>query len=166
MPKNDVLTRSRALIALLMVAFLAAAALSACGPASEEAESESAPVQLEPIEGKGVNRVTLTSEAAERLGIETAPVTDGWQRHHRLVGDEAGALERKLIPYSAVLYDASGVTWAYVNPEPLTFIRHRISIDFIEGAQAVLTSGPPVGTKVVTVGGSELFGSEFEFEEE
>jgi hypothetical protein len=166
MSNSDVLTRSRTLIVLLMAGFLAAAAVSACGPASEEAESDSAPVQLEPIEGTDLNRVILTSEAAERLGIETAPVTDGWQRHHRLVSDEAGALERKLIPYSAVLYDASGATWAYVNPEPLAFIRRRITIDFIEGAQAVLTSGPPVGTMVVTVGGSELFGSEFEFEEE
>jgi len=35
-------------------------------------------------------------------------------------------------------------------------------VDYIEGDQAVLTEGLPAGTKVVTVGGQELFGAEFE----
>ena len=165
MPKNDLLSRCRTLIALV-AASVALASLSACGQAPEEAESESGPVRLEPIGGTDLNRVILTGAAARRLGIETSPVTNGWERDHRLVRDGTGALKRKIIPYSAVLYDATGVTWAYVNPEPLEFVRRRISIDFIEGARAVLTRGPPTGTKVVTVGASELFGSEFEFEEE
>jgi len=29
----------------------------------------------------------------------------------------------------------------------------------------VLSEGPPVGTLVVTVGGAELYGAEFEFQE-
>jgi hypothetical protein len=36
----------------------------------------------------------------------------------------------------------------------------------MNGDQAVLSNAPPVGTKVVIVGASELFGSETEFEEE
>jgi len=69
---------------------------------------------------------------------------------------------RKVVPYAAVLYDAHGDTWVYTNPEPLVFVRHRIMVDYINGDQAVLSEGPPAGTVVVTVGGAELFGAEFE----
>jgi hypothetical protein len=40
------------------------------------------------------------------------------------------------------------------------FVRHSISIDQINGNQAVLSAGPPSGTAVVTVGAAELFGTE------
>lgn len=69
---------------------------------------------------------------------------------------------RKVVPYAAVLYDAHGDTWVYTNPEPLIFVRHRISVDYIDGDLAVLSDGPPSGTAVVTVGAAELFGTEFE----
>jgi hypothetical protein len=69
--------------------------------------------------------------------------------------------KRKLIPYAAVLYDAKGNTWVYANPEPLVFIRQPIQIDTILGDEAKLIAGPRVGTAVVTVGGIELFGTEF-----
>jgi len=68
---------------------------------------------------------------------------------------------RKVIPYAAVLYDATGVAWVYTNPEPLVFVRHRISVDFVEADQVVLLDGPPNGASVVTVGAIELWGSEF-----
>lgn len=67
----------------------------------------------------------------------------------------------KLIPYSAVLYDAQGKTWVYTNPEPLVFVRQQILIDTIRGGEVILADGPPVGTAVVTVGGAELYGTEF-----
>jgi hypothetical protein len=69
---------------------------------------------------------------------------------------------RKVVPYAAVLYDTRGDTWVYTNPEPLVFVRHRVSVDYIEGDLAVLSDGPPSGTPVVTVGAAELFGIEFE----
>jgi hypothetical protein len=69
---------------------------------------------------------------------------------------------RKVIPYSAVLYDAQSDTWVYTNPEPLVFVRHRIRVDYIEGDVAVLSDGPPSGTKVVTAGAALLFSTEFE----
>ena len=74
-----------------------------------------------------------------------------------LVGSEA---QRKVVPYSAVLYDRDGKTWVYTNPEPLVFVRHPVSIDYIEGDLAVLLEGPPAGTQVVMVGVAELFGAE------
>ena len=74
----------------------------------------------------------------------------------RLLSD--GTLE--VVPYSAVIYDATGKTWAYTNPEPLTFVRHAIDVEYIEGDLAVLKDGPAVGTAVVTAGAAELLGVE------
>lgn len=67
---------------------------------------------------------------------------------------------RKVVPYSAVLYDPQGKTWVYTSPEPLVFVRQPIVVDFIEGDRAVLKEGPAVGTEVVTAGAAELFGVE------
>jgi len=46
------------------------------------------------------------------------------------------------------------------------FMRHRIVVDRIDGDKVVLSDSPAVGTEVVIVGAAELYGSEFEFEEE
>ncbi len=40
------------------------------------------------------------------------------------------------------------------------FVRHAITVDFIQRDIAVLTDGPSVGTKVVSVGAIELLGAE------
>ena len=116
----------RLFIALLILASL----LTACAPAAEP-EDENKPVTLEPIAGTDLNRLTLTEKAAERLGLETAPV----------VAQEG----QVVIPYAA---------------------RQEITVDFIQGDQAILSEGPETGTNVVTLGATELFGSEEEFEEE
>ena len=68
--------------------------------------------------------------------------------------------ERLIVPYSSVMYDPQGQTWTYTNPEPLVFTRHQISIEYVEGDEAILLDGPPAGTKVVTVGSAELSGFE------
>lgn len=69
---------------------------------------------------------------------------------------------RKTVPYSAVIYDATGVAWVYTNPEPssLSYVRERIDVDFVEGDVAVLKSGPATGTVVVSAGAMLLWGSE------
>ena len=71
-----------------------------------------------------------------------------------------GGSSRKIVPYAAVIYDVNGATWVYTNPEPLTFIRQSINIDYIESDLAFLTEGPAAGTEVVIVGGAELYGAE------
>lgn len=68
--------------------------------------------------------------------------------------------QRKIIPYSAVIYDLHGEAWVYTNPEPLVFVRHPIDVDYIEGDLAILVAGPPAGARVVAVGAAELFGAE------
>lgn len=69
---------------------------------------------------------------------------------------------RSVVPFSAVVYGAHGESWVYTSPEPLTYVRHPIGIDYIQNDLAVLSDGPPVGTEVVTVGVAELYGAEFE----
>lgn len=116
------------------------------------------PLTIEPIEGSDLHRVTLSARAAERLGIETAPI-GGADATSRLVGVGARG-GRNVVPYSAVLYDAHGDTWVYTNPESLVFVRERVSVESIDGNRVILTNGPPAGTTIVTVGGAELLAAE------
>jgi hypothetical protein len=126
--------------------------LSACTQQAAEAERAAAePANVEHVEGADVSRLTLTAKAAERLGIQTKPVISG-----KITGKQ-----RSVIPYSAVFYGAKGDTWVYVNPEPLTYVRQRVTVAYIKDGQAVLTDGPPEGSAVVTVGAAELYGTEF-----
>jgi hypothetical protein len=122
--------------------------LMGCGGGSSEAAAEeecTGPACVTLIEGTELSTVTLTEKAAERLAIETAAV-------------EKNGVGRA-IPYSAVLYSPTGETWAYVSPKPLTFVRHAIVVDRIDGNKAFLSEGPTAGTKVATVGVSELYGA-------
>lgn len=64
------------------------------------------------------------------------------------------------MPYSALIYDTKGETFAYTNPTPLTFIRHTVRVQAIQGDRVFLAEGPPAGSAVVTVGASQLLGIE------
>jgi hypothetical protein len=86
----------------------------------------------------------------------------GQRVHVRLPHRDSGK-PQKVIPYSAVLYDISGNTWVYSNPEPLVFVRHPIDVETIEGDRAVLQQGPAIGTTIVTAGSAELLGVEQRF---
>jgi hypothetical protein len=138
---------------LVLAGLLAAGLqLSACTQQAAEAEgATSEPAKIERVAAGDVSRLTLTARAAERLGIQTAPV--------RKATVEGQA--RTVVPYGAVLYDAKGGTWVYVAREPLSYLRERITVDDIEDDRAVLTSGPAAGTAVVSVGAAELYGTEF-----
>ena len=130
--------------------------LSACSEAAStgydyETASHHVPAKLEPIKGTDVQRVIFDAKAAERVGLQTAPIR---QNGHAT-----------LIPYDAVIYDADGNAYAYTAPEPLTYVRQEISIDHMDGDSVVLSEGPPAGTEVVTVGVDEVYGTEFEVEE-
>ena len=124
--------------------------ISACGKSAVEGEAteEVSSVTVEHLTGADPTRLTLTAQAVQRLDIQTAEV------------------QGNAIPYAAVLYDPQGNTWIYTNPEPLTYVRSPIMVDYIKEGQAFLTAGPDSGSAVVTVGAEELYGSETEFEEE
>lgn len=79
---------------------------------------------------------------------------------------QKGGSERKTVPYSSVIYWIDGGAWVYTQVAPMTFVRAPIVIDEVDGNVAVLKSGPPAGTRIVSVGGEELLGTEFQIEGE
>ena len=69
--------------------------------------------------------------------------------------------ESLVVPRAAVLYDAFGGTWVYEARDGGTFVRQRVALADLMGDTAVLRQGPSAGTRVVTTGAAELFGTEF-----
>ncbi|HEV2906343.1 MAG TPA: hypothetical protein VGZ50_03390 [Actinomycetota bacterium] len=132
---------------IALVPLVAALLLAACGEAPSDEHVIDEPATVQEVEDGEVARVTITQKAAERLDIQTALV--------EAVG------ERTVVSSAAVLVDPAGDFWVFTNPEPLVFVRHKISIDYEEGNQAFLTDGPPAGSKIVTVGVAELYGAEY-----
>lgn len=72
-----------------------------------------------------------------------------------------GEAETLVIPWAAVLHDINGNQWVYENIAPDKFVRRRVEVARVTGADAAIASGPPVGAKIVTNGAAELFGTEF-----
>jgi hypothetical protein len=142
----------------MVVVLLATCLLvSACGqPAAPAASEEDHPVTVEQLAGQEPTREVLTEDAAKRLDIQTAAAREA---------DVSGA-KGTVIPYAAIIYDTEGATWVYLNPQPLTFVRHPVTVADIKGDQAFLSDALPSGSAVVTVGVAELYGAESEFEEE
>ena len=133
--------------------------VSACSHGEAEEETGGyRDAKVEPVQGTELSRVTLSQQAANRLGIQTAEVRV--QRVAAPGRTAASAASRKVIPYAAVIYDQNGDTWTFTSPRPLTYLRARIDVQFIEGDTAVLSDGPGAGTAVVTVGAAELLGTE------
>ena len=133
---------------ILVLVFAASVGLSGCAAVKTAAAPPGEAASTMEKVGADLNRLTLTDKAVERLGLTTAKVTTG----------AGSALE---IPYGSLVYDATGKTWVYTNPESRTYIRAAVTVDRIAGNDVLLRSGPPAGTDVVTVGAAELFGAEF-----
>jgi hypothetical protein len=137
-------------------AFIAAVALAGCSAGtSTEAEVGRDPASVVALGGPdNLHLITLPSDAAAHIGLTTAPVTavtPSTANHHATLA----------IALAAVLYDDQGVSWVYVQKAPLSFERAKVVIATVDGDTALLTSGPAVGTQVVTVGNAELDGSEY-----
>jgi hypothetical protein len=137
------------------LASVAAAALFLTGCSVASAHEAPPPAVVKPIPGSAVKRLQLTGQAIHRLGITTVAVRAG----RATVDGQRGTYT--LIPYSAVVYDNEGSTWAFVSTGPRTFVRQRITIGAVQGSTAVLAAGPAPGTAVVTVGAPELLGTEY-----
>ncbi|PTL77796.1 efflux RND transporter periplasmic adaptor subunit [Vitiosangium sp. GDMCC 1.1324] len=65
------------------------------------------------------------------------------------------------VPSSAVVYDALGGAWVYVQQREHVYARNRVDVLRAEGAEVLLERGPPEGASVVAAGAAELFGTEF-----
>jgi hypothetical protein len=132
----------------LMVAALVTAGLQLTACQREHAAHHvEHPAEVKKIEGSDLSQVILTEKAVQRLAIKTDRIR------------EQGA--KKVVPYSSLIYDMNGQTWVYTSPQPRTFVRSKVDVDYIKGDVAVLNDGPPSGTIVASVAVAELYGTEF-----
>jgi hypothetical protein len=137
---------------LLVVPALAALALALCSCTQvEEFESSYEPSSVHPVNGSEIEQVRFTAEAARRAGVQLASVSTRAGEH--------------VIPYAALIYDDEGETFTYVSPKPLEYLRTPVDVDRITGDRVLLAHGPPVGTRVVTVGAAEVYSAEFGVED-
>jgi Cu/Ag efflux pump CusA len=128
-----------AVVALLGALLL----LSGCSDSKGTAEAKTPPSKL--VHKGDKTTVVLSPEAAKHLGVQTG-VASG-SRHIK-------------IPYEAVIYEPNGKAITYTNPAPLQYVRAPVVVDRFKGGTAILKSGPPKGTRVVTVGADEILGVE------
>jgi hypothetical protein len=137
---------SRPCSAAGLVLMAAALALAGCTEVETESATGYEPSKLEAV--KGGQLVTFTAEGARRIGLRTEPVV-------RRGGQTA-------VPYAALLYDPQGRTYVYTSPQRLRYLRERVTVDRIVANRVVLRAGPPAGTRVVTTGAAEVYGTELE----
>lgn len=74
---------------------------------------------------------------------------------------ERASEESLVVPWSAVIHDINGGSWVYENIGPQQYARRRVEVRRVVNSLAALARGPAIGTKVVTAGVAELFGTEF-----
>ena len=120
--------------------------LGACTEVEDATVDGYQPSKLTEVGGAKV--VSFTQEGADRTGLRTRAV----QRRGRFLA----------VPYESVIYDGVGTSYVYVSPKPLTYQREKVAIARVSGPQALLTAGPEPGTDVVTVGATEVYGTELE----
>jgi hypothetical protein len=141
--------RPRELALAGLVLAIAALPLAGCTEVETETATGYEPSTLEPVKGnEDLQLVTFTEEGAKRVDLQTAAVR------------RSGA--RKVVPYAALIYDPEGKTYVYTSPKPLEYLRAEVKVDRIEGDRVLVSRGPPAGTRVVTVGAAEVYGTELE----
>jgi hypothetical protein len=180
----------RVRLGMAAVLLAACAGLAGCAQIEQPSASDAEPAQIHPIGGTDLNRVVLTEEASQNLGIRTVPVvedtssvpaarvgvattakrptTPAARRRaaaaaRRLAARAAAQRTPKMtvVPLTAVIYDPQGVAWVYTATAARTFVRTKVVIDHTSSGIAYLSSGPAVGSAAVTVGASELLGAEY-----
>lgn len=129
---------------LVGAAVAATAGLAGCASSASSAAQSPTSALVAPPPTAAPN-VVLTPLGAQRIGLETAPVSAG----------PGGAAT---FPYAALLYEPNGQTVVYVPTGTLTYTRHFVKVDAITGGQVTATSGVTPGERVVTDGAEELLG--------
>jgi hypothetical protein len=74
-----------------------------------------------------------------------------------------GPAESLTVPWKAVVYDYYGGAWVYEKTGDRSYTRRRVAVRHVADGVAVLAEGPAAGTRVVTDGAAELFGTETGF---
>ena len=148
-------TRTRITLFLVGVAL----ALTGCAEVKESTAKKESPSHLEAIDGSTIKRVVLVPRAVERLGIQTVAIRQATPQEMEAI-TPAGQNGRMAVPYDAVIYDRTGAPFTFTNPTPLTYVRQAVTVEGIKNKVAILSTSPPAGTQVVTVGAIELYGAE------
>jgi Cu/Ag efflux pump CusA len=135
-------------VGLGVLALTAGLGLTGCQTsASADAEADiAAAASVVQDDDGGPATLHLTGDSVQRLGIETAAVSEA-----------AGGLA---VPYAAVVYDPDGGAWAFVEQDTGVYQRTPIAITSVDGDLVRVSEGPEPGTQVVTVGAAELVGVE------
>ena len=141
--------RTRWMVVGLIAVGLGLAGCSGGSDGAGAAVDTSAASVVQDMPGTDVKQVTLTAQAAQRLGIQTVTV--------------GGSAPAFVVPYAAVMYAPDGSTWVYTVRQPLTYVREKVAVQVVRGAkgdEAVLSQAPPAGTTIVSTGVVELYGTE------
>ena len=147
---NPIASPRRRTLAALVIAAVLALGAAGCAQVQEAAPANGDPAILAEVPGTDLHRITLTERAVERVGVKTDVTA---------ADPQTGKLT---VSYWAILYDSTGKTWVYTNPEPRVYVRQAVTVERINGAVALLSDGPAAGTVVVTTGAEELYGAEFD----
>ena len=137
-------------VVIAIVAALSIWAFQSVGPAESATSGGGKPVTIEKIEGTELSKLTLEERAVQRLDLQLADVTE----------QQIDGAAKLVVPFGSVFYDANGVAWVYTNVEGYSYVRAQLTIERIEGDLAILSAGPAVGTKIVSVGAALLYGAE------
>jgi hypothetical protein len=128
---------------------VATASLVGCAEIEVPLAEPYEPAHLESTGPDQPARVILTEEAQHRVQLQTTLV----KPHGADVS----------LDHAALVYDKKGKPWVFTVIGPLTYIRAAVGIKEVnENNVVILSSGPPAGTEVVTVGAIELWGTELE----
>lgn len=147
---------------LIACVVLVCSAVLLGGCARESAVEPTEPATVEPIQGTGYSKITLSELAFRNLGMQTTAM-----REESIAATPGATPQRHLvIPMTALVFNAQGNPYVYTRTAARTFVRQPIVINDYRGNDVILASGPKVGTQVVTVGDPALLGIEYGVGEE
>jgi hypothetical protein len=130
-----------------VVAVAATASLAGCAEIEVPLAEPYEPAQVESTGPDQPATVILTDEAQHRVQLQTTLV-----KPH---GTDVS------LDHAALVYDKKGKPWVFTVIGPRTYVRAAVGIKEVqEDNLLILSSGPPAGTEVVTVGAIELWGTE------
>lgn len=138
--------RARQAAQAALLVLVAGLLLSGCRQIEEVSSATYQPAKVTEVANLDVKQVQFTATGAEQVDLRT----EAARRSGRYT----------VVPHAALIYDGQGVPWVYTATAPLTFLRAKVVVDRVVGDQALLSSGPPAGTQVVTVGAAQVYGAE------
>jgi hypothetical protein len=141
---NRQTTLRRAVLGCIVA--IAVATSAGCAEIESVTAEPYEPAALESTGPDKPARITLTDEAVDRVALQTTEV--------KTLGKDL------TVDHAALVFDKAGKPWVFTVVGPRTYVRAAIGIKETQDGVVIMSSGPPVGTQVVTVGAIELWGTE------